>query len=369
MSGTERQIAVQHSGASPGKLTHLFEIEPEEVSVVDRPANRRKFLIVKREEADVGFKIVEGKDGKLVLQKSDAGAAGSEPKKPGEEDADKAAAGSEGAKKEGGGDEFAAWAKKAAEHLLAAAEAVAGQSEVTPDAQRHLSAAAEQMGQLMQAMPEKAAKTAAEAAPAESVGLLAVSKGGTAIDVLAREIATKLLSLPGQGAEAVAKAVAGAKSALDTATNKGATKMKPGKDDDMDKSGKPGAPGAAGGPPQVAGANARKFSSARVGKLAAAFASIGEVLKEVGASNLGELLGIAKAEASAEAEVVTKALGEIGVSAESIAKSAGNDEVADLRARLARLESVGVSKAAGADGDTGKGGVQKGDGDLWKGVI
>lgn len=54
-----------------GDVSRLTEIEVKEVSIVDRAANKRRFLIVKREEPmsdNAGTEVVAGEDGKLTAK-------------------------------------------------------------------------------------------------------------------------------------------------------------------------------------------------------------------------------------------------------------------------------------------------------------
>lgn len=54
----------------PTKVTRLEDLLVEEVSIVDRPANKRKFLVVKSEDSNPGTPIVIGEDGTLRVESS-----------------------------------------------------------------------------------------------------------------------------------------------------------------------------------------------------------------------------------------------------------------------------------------------------------
>lgn len=329
-------------------LYRLRDLKVEEVSIVDRPANRIEWLIVKRDGEDpmsAGPEVREGADGKLTVAKADPAKPEDEAAKakvPPEDEAAKAKAPKpEDAEKAGG--RLEAGAREAAERLLSLANQAKGKA---PDAAmlRELKA----VSGLLTGLADKYPSPKAGVAKAEAD---LIAEGRTFDGVLH----TAAQAILGGSREQAAAAVAGVRAAIDYAVGK-AAKVEDEEPEDEAKA-------KAAKPKDLPGAG-KRFTAERVGKLTSALGSLLDVLKDLGVTNLPALLNVAKSDGTAEGEVIAKALSAVGVDAEAARAAEADGKLADLQKRLDRLETAGLAKGLG--GDAVAKAVKP---DLWKGIV
>lgn len=320
------------SGKATG-VHRLTDLKVEEVSLVDKPANRSPFLIVKRDEetdtmAAHAAQIVEKEDGTLVLEEVDKDAAATaEAAAEAKKKKDKAAAD----KKKAAADADDTTTKTAAQKagaLLIEAGRLLGKGDLDDHGVAKVESARVLVADAAKETPVTTEKGDDGIDPVvlKEAGLLGKADDGAALLDACGQLVLK--TTDGADLAAVANVLA--------RIVKGAAKPADKDADDKDK-----------------GKGGRRFTAARTAKLISGLTDILSVMKDIGVENLPALLAIAKREGNVEGQLVAKRIEDVGIEASASAPDEGlAKRLADTEARLAKVEAAGVSKAAGSDGTT-----------------
>lgn len=269
------------------KITRLSDMRIDEVSVVDRPANQRKWILVKREGEDMTT-LVEGTDGSLIPLARTAESQGS-----------------------GSPADLVTKLRALAGHARSSSEVGAETVSLLAECVSLSDALVKGMESEVGVVKQEHAVSAAEAA--------IYARGGKTLGGLADALVSTVEALTTQSApirQAEAQAVRKILGRLAEAVG---TEAKP---------------------------SAGRFTPARIEKLTGALRSLGEVLQEVGASQLADLPALLKAEQKDTGSVVELLKG-LAVSLPSEALEA---EIRTLQKRLEELEKVGISRSLGDGG-------------------
>lgn len=96
------------------------------------------------------------------------------------------------------------------------------------------------------------------------------------------------------------------------------------------------------------GKTAKRFTTARMAKLASALSSLVDVMKEVDATSLSGLIDVTKGVDGGK--LIAKCLRDIGVTPDSVKTLTVSQELASLQKRMSQFEAAGVTKSLGDDG-------------------